>query len=112
MRSRTLLHEIPFALEIELFLSSLGMLEIMLDIPAVARRNIFLLRAIGHRHGLGRHVANRQLRRARTGIHAHVSLFLETIGFERYAIRNRVYGICRLLFFQLDRKSTRLNSSH
>src|ERR1700688_619779 len=78
----------PFYLKLNLaqtqnlFLSALGVLEIMLHIPAVARRNIFLLRSVRHRHSLGRCVANRQLCRARPGIHSHAGLLLEAIGFE------------------------------
>src|SRR5882762_3787517 len=84
----------------KLFLSILRVLEVVLHVPTVAGRDIFLLRAVRHRNCLGRHIADGQPRHARPTIHAHARLFFEAVGFERDALGHRVHGQRALIFLQ------------
>src|SRR5580692_5409731 len=82
-------------------LSIVGMFKISLHVEAVARRNIFLLGAIGHGVLLGRQAAVGKLGRAGFGRDLHAHLFLEPAGLERDAIRNRVDGMHLLILAQI-----------
>src|ERR1700722_8923844 len=81
-------------------LSIVGMFKITLHVKAVARRNIFLLGAVGHGVLPRRHIAHGKLRRAGLGRDLHACLFLETAGLERDSIRNRVHGMRLLILAQ------------
>src|SRR5579863_9794682 len=72
-------------------LAVVSVFKIALHVEAVARRNVFLFGAVGHRILLGRRGARGQLRRAGFGRDFHARLLFESAGLQRHTIRNRVH---------------------
>src|SRR4029077_8659718 len=84
-------------------LAIIGMLKITLHVKPVARRNIFLFRAVGHGILLRRQAAVGKLRGSSLGGNFHSRLFLEPAGLEGDAVRNRVDRMRFLILAQLFR---------